>query len=118
MVNESSILEYVTGKTATSGYTLQALIVMAENNEFVEKAGQYCRETLAETIIADILNSPTFNYPSLKKLKNSAEYLIKKFSLDKHQMKTFILKQFGLLDNFLMQVNFLTDGENHEEDNS
>lgn len=39
MINESSILEYVTGKTATNGYTLQALIVMAENNEFVEKAG-------------------------------------------------------------------------------
>jgi hypothetical protein len=65
---------------------------MAENNEYVDKAGQYCRETLAETIIADIMNSPTFTYPSLKKLKNSAEYLIKKFGLDKLQMKRFILK--------------------------
>jgi hypothetical protein len=82
---------------------------MAENNEFVEKAGTNCRETLAETIIADFMNSPSFSYSSLKKLKNSAQYLISKFNLNTHQIKSFILRQFGLLDNFLMQVNYLTD---------
>jgi hypothetical protein len=35
---------------------------MAENNEFVEKAGSNCRETLAKTIIADFMNSPSFSY--------------------------------------------------------
>jgi hypothetical protein len=91
---------------------------MAENNEFVEKAGSNCRETLAETIIADFMNSPSFSYSALKKLKNSAQYLISKFNLSPHYMKSFILKQFGLLDNFLMQVNYLTDSDGSQEDNS
>ncbi len=91
---------------------------MAENNELLEKAGINCRETLAETIVADFMNSPTFSYPSLKKLKNSAIYLVKKFSLNSHYIKSFILKQFGLLDNFLMQVNYLTDQDDLQEDNS
>ena len=91
---------------------------MAENNEFVEKAGRYCRETLADTMIADFMNSASFSYSSLKKLKNSANYLIKKFNLDRDRIKKFILKQFGLLDNFLMQVNYLTDSDDIYEDNS
>jgi len=65
---------------------------MAENNEFVEKAGRYCRETLADTMIADFMNSASFSYSSLKKLKNSANYLIKKFNLDRDRIKKFILK--------------------------
>lgn len=57
---------------------------MAENSENVEKAGSHCRETLSETIIADFMNSPTFNYNSLKKLKNSAAYLVRKFNLNQY----------------------------------
>jgi len=55
---------------------------MAENTEHAMKISDYCRELVAETIIWDFMNSPSFQYPSLSKLKKLAAFLVDLFKLD------------------------------------
>jgi hypothetical protein len=59
-VDEPKILEVVCSKTANTGYTLQSLIIMTENADHAEKASEYCKQLVAETIIWDFMNSPSF----------------------------------------------------------
>ena len=88
--------------------------MMTENNEHAMKVSDYCRELVAETIIWDFMNSPSFQYPSLSKLKNLATYLVDLFKLDEQHIRRFILQQFVNLDNFTMQVNYMIEDIQHQ----
>ena len=84
---------------------------MAENRDFMSKVGSLYKQAVAESLIFDFVNSPSFQYPSIKKLKISASYLTEMFSLDEKQMREFIIEKFVDIDNFIMHVSYMADDD-------
>ena len=84
---------------------------MAENRDFMSKVGSLYKQAVAESLIFDFVNSPSFQYPSIKKLKISASYLTEMFSLDEKQMREFIIDKFVNIDNFIMHVSYMADDD-------
>ena len=84
---------------------------MAENRDFMSKVGSLYKQAVAESLIFDFVNSPSFQYPSIKKLKISASYLTEMFSLDDKQMREFIIEKFVDIDNFIMHVSYMADDD-------
>lgn len=54
------MLEFVTLRASQTGFALQALLIMAENPELVEKTSPISKQIIGYTMISDYVNSPAF----------------------------------------------------------
>lgn len=116
IVEEAKILEFVTLRASQTGYSLQAVVIMAENVEHLPKQGALSKQIIGLTLLGDFVNSPAFQYQSIKKLKATARLIIDKLQLNQDQVRSFILKQFKYTESFLMNVSYIAEDETLSED--
>lgn len=56
------MLEFTTLRASQTGFILQALIIMAENEEQLDRVSPACKQIIAYSLLSDMIHQATFQY--------------------------------------------------------
>ncbi|CDW90006.1 wd-40 repeat-containing protein [Stylonychia lemnae] len=110
-VDESKIMEMVTFETSQRGYSLVSLLVMTENQDFVEQMDRKYKQLLSNSLLTDVIQSMIHGdyNGQISKLNKSINLLAERLDIEPKESKEFIRKQLKHIENLNLIIGYLIE---------